>query len=702
MFNKRFILAIITLLFFLNNRVFAYKDKEDSLLTKFKTSKIDTQKYYLAEKLYLYYLKKSDFDRAESYNDTMLNVASGISTQKFIGMSYASRAHFFYKTSQHDSAIFWNKRAIDFAEKIKHNFVLIKSHINLGNIYNLKADYQKSITHFQKAEYYSELQKDTLGKISVTLNLGSIFFNISDYISAKKNFRKVIQLADHNAKTLPELASAYNNLATVYLNETPKQLDSSMFYYHKFLLVSQQLDVKSNIALAHFNIAEVYRNKEDSKQALENYTISKREFEVLEDTINLARVLLGIGDVYILQGNYQGALSVLKQGIEYCKSYDIQSLVSDYAKSISNAYYSLGQYKLAYDFYRRGAEISDSLYNEENSEILYEMQTKYESNEKEKQNLILSSQNELNKKEIKQQQLVTLIVVIGLILLGIFAFFIFKGLKQQRKANLIIAKQKQEVEHQKQIVEEHQKEILDSIHYAKRIQNTLLAHEDFINQNLQQNFILFKPKDIVSGDFYWATKHENKFYLAVCDSTGHGVPGAFMSLLNINFLNEAINEKGILQPHHIFNYVRERLVNSVSKDGQKDGFDGILLCFDSLTKSITYSAAHNAPVLVSDGVCCELPKDKIPVGISESKEYFKLYSVKAKPGDMLYVYTDGYADQFGGSKGKKFKYKPLNDLLLKISSEELIKQQETLNDVITSWMGTLEQVDDICVVGIKF
>ena len=402
MFNKRFIFIVITLLFFLNNRVFAFKNKEDSLLTKFKACKIDTQKYYLAEKIYLFYLKKSEFDKAKSYNDSMLLVAFGIGSHRFKSMVCASKAHFFYKTSQLDSAIFWNKRAIDLAEKIKHNFVLIKSNINLGNIYNLKADYQKSIAHFQKAEYYSELQKDTIGKISVTLNLGSIFYNISDYVLAKKNFIKVIRIASQNNKTLPELASAYNNLATVYLNETPKQLDSAMFYYHKFLSVSRQLDVKSNVALAHFNIAEVYRNREDAKQALDNYILSKEEFEGLEDTINLARVLLGIGDTYLMQGKPKEALSVLKQGVEYCKSYDIQSLVSDYAKSISNAYYALGQYKLAYDFYRRGAEISDSLYNEENSEILYEMQTKYESNEKEKQNLILSSQNELNKKEIKQ------------------------------------------------------------------------------------------------------------------------------------------------------------------------------------------------------------------------------------------------------------------------------------------------------------
>ena len=149
-------------------------------------------------------------------------------------------------------------------------------------------------------------------------------------------------------------------------------------------------------------------------------------------------------------------------------------------------------------------------------------------------------------------------------------------------------------------------EIRDSINYAKRIQQTLLAQDDFLRDNLNELFVFFVPKDIVSGDFYWATKQNKKFYLAVCDSTGHGVPGAFMSLLNIGFLNEAINEKAIEKPNEVFDYVRLKLINTISKDDQKDGFDGILLCFDEENKSITYAAANNSPLLIRDGVISEI------------------------------------------------------------------------------------------------
>jgi serine phosphatase RsbU (regulator of sigma subunit) len=289
----------------------------------------------------------------------------------------------------------------------------------------------------------------------------------------------------------------------------------------------------------------------------------------------------------------------------------------------------------------------------------------------------------------------------GLLIVSLLAFFIFKGLKNQRQANAIIIKQKEEVHKQKEIIEEHQKETIDSINYAKKIQYALLAQDDLLKRNIQHYFILFNPKDIVSGDFYWATEHHDKFYLAVCDSTGHGVPGAFMSLLNMGFLSEAIKEKNINKPNEVLNYVRTRLVDSLGNDGQKDGMDAVLMCFDRKTNLITYSAANNEPILISNNQIIELEKDKMPVGKGEKSNSFVLYSVSANVGDTLYLYTDGYADQFGGPKGKKYKYKQLNDLLLSISTENLNTQKDILQTSFNNWKENLEQVDDVLIVGIK-
>jgi len=258
-----------------------------------------------------------------------------------------------------------------------------------------------------------------------------------------------------------------------------------------------------------------------------------------------------------------------------------------------------------------------------------------------------------------------------------------------------------EIVKQKNIIESKQKEIIDSINYAKRIQYTLLAHHDFLKIHLKDHFTFFKPKDIVSGDFYWAAEHHNRFYFAVCDSTGHGVPGAFMSLLNIGFLNEAIKEKDIAEPNKVFDYVRQKLIDNISQDGQQDGMDAILICIDKKTNTITYSAAHNNPLLVTDNHFVELQKDKMPIGKGESETGFTNFQLSYKPNDMLYLYTDGFADQFGGPMGKKYKNKKLNELLLNVSDLPLAEQQLKLESEFVFWKGNLEQVDDVCIIGIR-
>ncbi|MDP3557835.1 MAG: SpoIIE family protein phosphatase [Bacteroidota bacterium] len=267
-----------------------------------------------------------------------------------------------------------------------------------------------------------------------------------------------------------------------------------------------------------------------------------------------------------------------------------------------------------------------------------------------------------------------------------------------------------EVSKQKDVIEEKQKEIVDSIHYARRIQKTILPSNDYLAKNLNDFFVLFKPQSIVSGDFYWATRKvekeedkiiSEKFYLAVCDSTGHGVPGAFMSILNISFINEAINEKKIEEPHEILNYVRKRLIKNLSHEGGQDGMDGTVICFDKINNSITYASAHNSPILVRDNAIVECKADKMPIGKGIKTDSFTLQIIDFKKGDMLYFYTDGYADQFGGPKGKKFKYKTLNALLLENNQLPLKEQHSILENTFDNWKGELEQIDDVCVIGIR-
>lgn len=270
---------------------------------------------------------------------------------------------------------------------------------------------------------------------------------------------------------------------------------------------------------------------------------------------------------------------------------------------------------------------------------------------------------------------------------------------------------KKAVEQKNTEITEKNKEITDSINYAKRIQNTLLAQQDMLKKNLGDFFILFMPKDIVSGDFYWASlkqeaaaggsSSKESFYLAVCDSTGHGVPGAFMSLLNISFLNEAINERNLKQPNEVCGYVRNKLVESISQDGGKDGMDGVLISLDTEKKTMSYAAAHNAPVMIRKNTLIELEADKMPIGKSEHEKEFKHCEISLERGDMIYLFTDGYADQFGGPRGKKFKYKQMTELMMAIHQKPLPEQKNILAKTIENWKGDMEQTDDILILGFR-
>jgi serine phosphatase RsbU (regulator of sigma subunit) len=255
-------------------------------------------------------------------------------------------------------------------------------------------------------------------------------------------------------------------------------------------------------------------------------------------------------------------------------------------------------------------------------------------------------------------------------------------------------------------LEEKNKEILDSINYAQRIQHALLASESMLKKNLPEHFVLFNPKDIVSGDFYWACEAHGKFYFIIADSTGHGVPGAFMSLLNISFLNEAINEKGIQRTNDILAHVRSRLIASLAiegvSEGGNDGMDCILMCFDKQKNSFEVSCAHNPLVIVRNGEIIEISADKIPVGKSIKNEMpFTFHTIELLKNDILFAFTDGFADQFGGPKGKKLKYKQLCDALIKNKDLAMPQQGENLLNLFNSWKGNLEQVDDVLIAGIK-
>jgi serine phosphatase RsbU (regulator of sigma subunit) len=282
-----------------------------------------------------------------------------------------------------------------------------------------------------------------------------------------------------------------------------------------------------------------------------------------------------------------------------------------------------------------------------------------------------------------------------------------KRLKQrQKELEEDVATATQEIRQQKEQVEEAHKEITDSINYAERIQRSFLATKELLSENLQDYFVFFQPKEAVSGDFYWAKKLTNgNFVIVNADSTGHGVPGAIMSILNISAIEQAVKE-GLTNPSAIFNATRktiiERLQNDGSIEGGKDGMDASILSFNADKSKFTYAAAQNPIWVVRGDELIEIKPEKMPIGKHDNDAVpFVGGEFETHKGDVVYTLTDGYQDQFGGGKGKKFKVRPFKNFLISIAQLPMQEQKEKLQHTFTSWKGDEEQVDDVCIIGVK-
>ena len=289
------------------------------------------------------------------------------------------------------------------------------------------------------------------------------------------------------------------------------------------------------------------------------------------------------------------------------------------------------------------------------------------------------------------------------LLFGIFCIYIIVQLRTRK-----LKKQKErlewEVEKATHQIQEKHNEIQDSIAYAKRIQLAILPSANMIKKHLPQHYIIYKPKDVVAGDFYWVEENDNETLFAAADCTGHGVPGAMVSVVCHNSLNRAVHEFDLKNPGSILDKARELVVDTFNKNDFQvnDGMDIALCSYNKDQQKLRYSGANNSLYIISDGELNEIKPMKQPIGKYDNPQPFVEHEVAIKKGDSVFLFSDGFADQFGGEKGKKLKYKNFKALLLRISSHPFDKQPEILNDYFDHWKGDFEQLDDVCIMAVKF
>jgi len=704
------LLLVLFFIFSLTGSFFAQRSILDSLKKLLSNSKKDSATANIICEIGIYYLETGNLDTAKIFFKKSISLAREIKDTGNIHKFLGNLGTVFIYKGDYENALKYNLQALNINLKSGSKYDLAVTYQNLGVIYENKGNFAKALDSYIKALKLSEEINYTRGIALGYMNVGLIYESMNNHLTATKYILKAADYATlQNDKN--GLSYCYTNLGNIYKKRAV--YDSASFYLERSAKMFEDLNDANGLANTYNSLGEVYKYTGLFPKAIEQYEKALNVHKQYGNEIGITVAYHNLGETYGMMKQYTKAEEFLKRSLDITVKLNFIELFQETYLVMSNLAAAQGDYKNSLLYFKKHAAANDSLLNKQNTQQMNELNTVFESEKKDKALIKKDAEIRTQNAENDRRKTERNAFIIGFILMVTLAFFIFKGLKQQRKATKIISGQKNEVEHQKLLVEEKHKEITDSINYAERIQRSFLATKELLNENLQEYFVFFQPKDIVSGDFYWAGKLNNgSFALATADSTGHGVPGSIMSILNTSSLEKAV-EQNLCEPSEILNHTRKTIIERLKKDGSteggKDGMDCSLICFNFEKSQFTYSAANNPVWLIrkknNPDAAIELHEyaaDKMPVGKHDKDSLpFSQHSVDLQKGDVIYAFTDGLPDQFGGPKGKKFMYKQLKELLISISQSPMEIQKLKLSEALINWKGSLEQVDDITIIGIR-
>ncbi len=511
-----------------------------------------------------------------------------------------------------------------------------------------------------------------------------------NYLNNALEIQKEIGDKYNSAQTLTTIGSVYYDM---------KNQQKALDYFSQSLGIMKEINNRQGVADGLNNVAVIYEEMKNYVKAKLCYRQSLDLTREMKDKKGEAITLYNIGLIYKGEKDYENAVSYIDSATVIALKINALEPLKEYYSSLAEIYSEINDYKKSNEYLKLIAGVKDSLLNQDRNKQLANMGVKYESEKKELENKRLAAVNE-------KQKVITIGVTLGLFLVALLALLIFRGYREKQKANITLAEKNMVIETQKKVVEEKNKDITDSINYARRIQEAMLPDRKIKHELFPDAFVLLLPKDVVSGDFYWFGERDGKRVIAACDCTGHGVPGALMSMIGNAFLNQIILDGGETTPGPVLNELRDKIIKVLRQESQsetKDGMDIALCSFNHDFSSVQYAGAKNPLWVVRGNECIQITADRMPVGASGIFEHksFTNHRWELKKNDVVYIFTDGYADQFGGPKGKKFKYKQLEETLIAIHTSPMHEQERMLERRFNEWKAENEQVDDVLLIGIR-
>jgi len=651
-------------------------------------------------------LYQGNFIQAKEYCQESLELANKINHSPSMANALNNLGLIHYSQGDLIRAIdCFNKKTI-ITEKMGDKPGSAQTYINLGVLYTSQGNVPKAIDYYHKGlRLYERL--DDKPNISIALsNIGSIYFEQEDFNNALDYFLKSVKISSALNDVL-NTSIAYNNIGEVY--SSIGKYDQAMEYLVKSLEIKEKSGFKKGAVITLNNIGKLHHQQKEYEKAMDYSSRSAKIAEDIEYDAGLALSNALMSEVYASKNEHHKAIEYGNKALALANKAGSLVQVRDAAKLLYKSYKELANKDMALQLYELYVVSKDSLYSEENQKEIIRQEYKASYDKQ----ALADSLDYIRKKELKDLEHIAslekeenrryfLYASIGfLILIGLF---IFLGYWRKKKDNTIISLQKAEVELQKLILAEKNKKIVDSITYAKRIQAAMLPPNRLLNECLADSFILYKPKDIVAGDFYWLEQKANKVLFAVADCTGHGVPGALVSVICNNGLNRSVREHGLTTPGEILDKTREIVIEEFQKSEEviKDGMDIALCSLEGNT--LEYAGAFNPLWLIRnhEKEITELKGNKQPIGRFDRQKPFDTKSIELQSGDTIYLFSDGFADQFGGEKGKKIKPSGFKKFLSDNADKSMKEQQKLLNEAFEEWKGEIEQIDDVCVMGFRY
>lgn len=664
-----------------------------------------------------------------------------------------------------DSALICYNKAVNIYKELNNEEYLALAYSNMSEIHVALGALDSGLFYLEKAEYFSLKNKAYETLIAVYSHYISIFYSLGNHVKSIEYLNKTIEIQNAVNPSPEIIAHSYNSLAIIYMKD--EEYDKAEEYMNKIFEMEADL-TQGSLTSYYFNMANLNEIMGDDKAMVENLNTSLKIAKEQDLKYDQAYVYVKMANIYKLKNNeittseiyldsalriykgipsykgisdvaYEKALILIQndeliEGQKYAEmSYQYAQKVGFYSQItlstqlLAKIYDKNKQYKQAYQMLDLYVTLKDSLESEDKKNEFYKSKIDLEYNQKVYADSLKASQEKemtelkLNKKnaQIEKQQARNTLLIFGLLFLVVLIAIMIRAYSKKRELVSTIRSQKE-------LVEDKNKEITDSINYASKIQRAILTSDDYFDKVLNDYLVLYEPKDIVSGDFYWLYQiDENQSIIAVVDCTGHGVPGAFMSMIGNSLLNEIVIENKTRETNVILDRLREGVIKSLSQSGednsQKDGMDMAVCLIDNKSRHIQYSGANNSLWIVSgtnysqnlpeskcdvitDGqlYLVDIKADKFPIGKHTGVlKPFEAIDCQLSPGDTIYMSTDGYADQFGGKKNKKYKYKRFKNFLISINHLPMEERKKAIKQEFVEWKGDEEQLDDVCVVGIR-